>query len=256
MRHKIITLIILLLTTIILNGCYCLFNWNECFPPRIFSSKSQKAFFSNDTTQICQYLDLNGYFLCDEPFYKRGFERHIVFYEDESYLLFEWSEWIDKNKYTKFGGYNAELDSVKRAVNVDLNESFQNNEIWPSIFGCSRCQKGGAYRIFNGSLVLEQPCILNNHIWLLRNYFRIQDRQTLIREKCQFVSDDSIINFDTVAVFHFVPAQNKLDPFLNYAKRKKYMWRSKKEWKEDKVARKEYYRKLKYEAKHNDLESK
>ena len=150
------------------------------------------------------------------------------------------------------------VDSLYKLENISLQNIIGNGcEPTADNFNKPTDFEGGSYSLDkNGNLILEQPCQLNNKIWLLRNYFKIQDRQTLIREKCQFVSNDSIISFDSVAVFHFVPAQNKPDPLLNHAKRKKYMWRSKKEWKEYKVARKEYYRRLKNEAKQIDLESK
>ena len=229
---------------------------NGCMTKKSFSAKTQKVHFLSSITQIGDLLDIDGFYTSDAQQFTWEFRNQFCLYEDGSYINFRWDY---DNKHEKEGmkvkEYKLYIDSLISANAIDISK-YSYRVVHYIGFSNEKFEyMGGAFSIDkNGNLILEQPCQLNDHIWLLRNYFRIQDRQTLIREKCQFVSDDSIINFDTIAVFHFVPAQNKLDPFLNYAKRKKYMWRSKKEWKEYRVARKEYYRKLKYEAKQNDTE--
>ena len=61
------------------------------------------------------------------------------------------------------------------------------------------------------------------------------------------VTDDSVIQLDTTAVFRFIPARNLPLSSLQLEKRHKWMWKSKEDWKLHKAQRKKDIQKFKEE---------
>jgi len=213
---------------------------------KVFTTKSQKAFFSNSPGNIKDYIETDGYYRCDSDFYSWFMTNNLLIYEDNSFAFFLWND-VDSPRFN--GNWHTHLerqiayeDSLCSIQNIDILNNFDVKSFLHGYDINNFKLDGGAYTIEDNKLILEQPVVLD--LWkrfICRNIFKIIDRRTLRRETFQLVGDDSIIQFDTVATFHFVPAHNIPSSLVVNEKKYSWMWKSVEEWKQFKALRKEYY---------------
>ena len=220
---------------------------------KAFTTKSQKAFFSNSPGNIKDYIETDGYYRCDSDFYSWFMTNNLLIYEDNSFMFFNWSDrdTTYKSHYRPFSRQMEFEDSLKKTQNVNILDNLEKHEyLFSGIFATTYQNKrfqfdGGAYTIEDNKLILEQPVVMDlSKRFICRNIFRIIDRRTLRRETFQLVGDDSIIQFDTVATFHFVPAHNIPSSLVIKEKKYSWMWKSEEEWKQFKALRKEYMKSM------------
>ena len=230
---KIILLPIVCIMVLTMGGVSCV--------SKVFTAKSQKAFFSNSPGNIKDYIETNGYYRCDSDLYSWYVTKNLLIYDDQSFVFFDWDD-IDRPSIYSLRPWKQQIeyeDSLNNTQDVDISENIKFSK---NMLSSMKKLKGGAYIIEDNKLILEQPVLFDytTKRILCRNIFRIVNRQTLCRETIQFVRDDSIIQFDTVATFHFVPAHNIPSSIIIKEKKYKWMWKSEEEWKQFKALRKEY----------------
>ena len=213
---------------------------------RNVSEMNQKARFCLATTNIRDLIETDGYYRCDSTYYPWYVSRNLLLYEDGSYSFFDWKHIEQNGQHTYSQKRILEIDdSLSKQDSIDL---MKHIEPFDTVFNRSiTC--GGAYIIENGHIITEHPVVYNDRWIICRNYFRVADRRTLVRESFQLVSDDSIIQIDTAAVYRFKMAYNSPPSSLQFAKKRKWMWKENKEWKINKEMRKEDWRNSKYESK-------
>lgn len=233
---KIILLPIVFIMVLTMGGISCV--------SKVFTAKSQKAFFSNSLGNIKDYIEIDGYYRCDSDFYSWFMTNNLLIYDDNSFAFFLWSD-VDSSRdhnNTYLERQIAHEDSLCSIPNIDVLNNIDVTSILNRDYNINNFKLyGGAYIIEDNKLILEQPVLLDySKRVICRNIFRIVNRQTLCRETIQFVRDDSIIQFDTVATFHFVPAHNIPSSIIIKEKKYKWMWKSEEEWKQFKALRKEY----------------
>lgn len=214
---------------------------------RTVSEKNQIARFSFGQSMIRHLIEIDGYYRCDDSaFYPWYASRNLLFYDDGSYSFFDWkyieqdgSRIYSQKRMMETDDSISRLDSIDLTKHIDPFDTDFNRSV--------TC--GGAYVIEGNRIITEHPVVYNDRWIICRNYFRVADRKTLVREVFQLVSDKEIIQFDTTAVFRFKPAYNPPPASLQFAKKRKWMWKDKKQWKENKKKRKEDWRNSPYYTK-------
>ena len=194
-----------------------------------------RAGFRKERTEIRNIIETNGYYFCDSDYYSWYCSRNMLFYDDGSFSFFHWKDKDVKYGFRSLSKMTHVEDSIARQPNVNLVENIQ--PVYYEAWNWERLV-GGAYIIDGNRIITETPCLYNSKWAVCRNYFRIVDRQTLKREVWELESDDYSVRFDSIAVFRFIPANNPPDPDYMMAKDKKWMWRDKNEWKEERARRK------------------
>jgi len=232
---KIILLPIVCIMVLTMGGISCV--------SKVFTAKSQKAFFSLSPGNIKDYIETDGYYRCDSDLYSWYVKKNLLIYDDQSFVFFDWDNHDCPSIYS-LRPWKQQIeyeDSLNNTQDVDL---FENIKFMGYEFSSMRKLEGGAYTIEDNRLILEQPVLFDYYSKrvICRNIFKIIDRRTLLRETFQLVRDDSIIQIDTVATFHFVPAHNIPSSLVVKEKKYKWMWKDFEEWKQYKNLRKEYMR--------------
>lgn len=246
-NHKISLFSILIF--LLINTTSCVTIYNRFFPKRMVSTKSQNAFFCNSQNDINKYIDIDGFYRSDSAYYSWYLTKNIIIYNDYSYAFFNFmssATYLDSNGQPRQIEYPSEDSPIlSDKINLSDNiEKFNNKPI--CAFGGTYTIKnyGGAYIIKNDTIIMEHPVVFNDRKVLCRNIFKIIDRRTLRRETFQLVRDDSIIQIDSVATFHFVPAYNIPSSLVVKEKKYRWMWKSEEEWKQFKALRKEYMKSM------------
>lgn len=202
--------------------------------------------FRKGHTDISELIDIEGYYFCDSDFYSWYCSRNVLFYNDGSFSFFHWKDMDVKYGFRSLAKMTHVEDSMSMLLNVDLSKNIQ--PVYYEPWNWERLV-GGAYIIDGNRIITEIPCLFNRQPAVCRNYFRVIDHRTLIREVWELESDGYSVRFDSAEVFRFIPANNPPDPAYMMAKDKKWMWKDKKEWKEAKKKRKAKWKA--YRAEHN-----
>lgn len=238
-NHKISLFFIL--SFLLINATSCVTIYNRLFHKRMVGTKSPNAYFCNSQNNINKYIDIDGFYRSDSAYYSWYLSKNIIIYNDNSYAFFNF---MSSTTYLDFTGEQRQIEitsenlsTLSDKINLSDNiEKFNNKPFYVY---------GGAYILKNDTIIMEHPVDFNDRKVLCRNIFRIIDRRTLRRETFQIITNDSIIQFDTIATFRFVPAHNLPSSLSIREKKYKWMWKNRDDWQLFKSKRKEYRKSLK-----------
>lgn len=248
MKTKFLHILSVLVITFSLSSCIAYKIYRLFVPKRLFSEKSQLALFSAEKSDVRDYIDIDGYYRCDSDYYSTFSTKNMVIYDDWSFSFFDW-------KYDYGAKYEDKMEMDRRLAETNDLDIGNHVEYYCSgLLEGYMFLSGGAYKVEKGEIITETSELFNDERVICRNIFKILDRRTLRRERFMVVTDDSVIQLDTAAVFRFIPARNLPPSSLQLEKRHKWMWKNKEDWKLHKAQRKKDIQKFKEEHRPQSLQ--